>query len=71
LIVTASSVVAQQKTPDFPRSGSKAAADLEANRKRTETEGVNAWVDPEGYRRFVAEKRRAFEDEVDVEMGVV
>jgi hypothetical protein len=24
-------------------------------------------VDPEGYRRFVAAKRRAFEDEVDTE----
>ena len=39
-------------------------------RKRAETEGVNAWVDPEGYRRFVAGKRRAFEDEGDAEMGV-
>jgi len=44
--------------------------DLEGKRKRTETEGVNAWVDPEGYRRFVAGKKRAFEDEVDEEMGV-
>jgi metallo-beta-lactamase class B len=31
---------------------------------------VNAWVDPEGYRRFIAGKRRAFEDEVDAELGV-
>jgi metallo-beta-lactamase class B len=44
--------------------------DLEGKRKRAETEGVNAWVDPEGYRHFVAAKRRAFEDEVDAEMGV-
>lgn len=44
--------------------------DLENKRKRAATEGVNAWVDPEGYRRFIASKRRAFEDEVDVEMGV-
>jgi metallo-beta-lactamase class B len=44
--------------------------DLEGKRKRAATEGVNAWVDPEGYRRFVAGKRRAFEDEVDAEMGV-
>jgi metallo-beta-lactamase class B len=43
---------------------------LEGKRKRAETEGVNAWVDPEGYRRFVAGKHRAFEDEVDAEMGV-
>ena len=33
-------------------------------------EGVAAWVDPEGYRRFIASKKRAFEDEVDAEMGV-
>ncbi len=44
--------------------------DLEGKRKRAATEGVNAWVDPEGYRRFIAGKRRAFEDEVDTEMGV-
>jgi len=25
---------------------------------------------PEGYRRFIAEKKRAFEDQVDLEMGV-
>ena len=39
--------------------------DLEGKRQRAETEGVKAWVDPEGYRRFVAGKKRAFEDEVD------
>lgn len=44
--------------------------DLEGKRKLAATEGVNAWVDPEGYRRFIASKRRAFEDEVDAEMGV-
>ena len=44
--------------------------DLEGKRKRAETEGVTAWVDPEGYRRFIADKKRAFEDEVDEELGV-
>lgn len=44
--------------------------DLEGKRKRVETEGVGAWIDPEGYRRFIAGKKRAFEDEVDLEMGV-
>lgn len=43
--------------------------DLEGKRKRA-GEGVRAWVDPEGYRRWVASKRRAFEDQVDLEMGV-
>jgi metallo-beta-lactamase class B len=43
---------------------------LEDKRKRAATEGVNAWVDPEGYRLFVAKQKRAFEDEVDLELGV-
>jgi metallo-beta-lactamase class B len=43
--------------------------DLEGKRKRAETEGVKAWIDPEGYRRFIAGKKRAFEDQVDEELG--
>jgi metallo-beta-lactamase class B len=43
--------------------------DFESKRQRARTEGVKAWIDPEGYRRFVAGKKRAFEDEVDEEMG--
>ena len=42
--------------------------DLQGKRQRAETIGVQAWVDPEGYRRFVAGKKRAFEHEVDEEM---
>src|SRR5262249_47621061 len=44
--------------------------DLEGKRKPAATEAVNAWIDPEGYRRFIAGKKRAFEDQVDLEMGV-
>jgi metallo-beta-lactamase class B len=44
--------------------------DLEGKRRRARTEGVSAWVDREGYRRWVAHKKRAFEDQVDTEMGV-
>ena len=44
--------------------------DLEGKRQRAQTEGVKAWIDPEGYRRFIAGKKRAFEDEVDQELGV-
>jgi metallo-beta-lactamase class B len=43
--------------------------DLEGKRMRAESEGVKAWIDPEGYRRFIAGKKRAFEDEVDLELG--
>jgi metallo-beta-lactamase class B len=44
--------------------------DLEGKRERAKTQGINAWVDPEGYRRWIAGKKRAFEDEVDEELGV-
>jgi metallo-beta-lactamase class B len=43
--------------------------DLDGKRQRAETEGVSAWIDPEGYRRFIAGKKRAFEGEVDKELG--
>jgi metallo-beta-lactamase class B len=44
--------------------------ELEGKRERAKAEGMKAWIDPEGYRRFIADKKRAFEDQVDVEMGV-
>ena len=44
--------------------------DLEGKRKRAEKEGVAAWIDPEGYRRFISGKKRAFENQIDKEMGV-
>jgi metallo-beta-lactamase class B len=44
--------------------------DLDGKRARARTEGIAAWIDPEGYRRFIAAKKRAFEDEVDLELGV-
>jgi metallo-beta-lactamase class B len=43
--------------------------DLVGKRERAKTEGVDAWVDPDGYRKFIAAKRRAFEDEVDLELS--
>ena len=44
--------------------------DLDGKRARAKAEGMKAWIDPEGYRRFIAGKKRAFEDQVDLEMGV-
>lgn len=44
--------------------------DLEGKMERSKKEGVKAWIDPEGYRRFIAGKKQAFEDEVNKEMGV-
>lgn len=43
--------------------------DFEGKRKRALIEGVNAWIDPEGYRRFIAHKKHAFEEQVDLELG--
>lgn len=43
---------------------------MEAKYGRRDKEGAEVWVDPEGYRQFVAQKKRAFEDEVDAELGV-
>lgn len=43
--------------------------DYEGKRERAKRQGTAAWVDPEGYRRFVAKQKRAFEDEVDRELG--
>jgi metallo-beta-lactamase class B len=44
--------------------------DLEGKRKRAATEGIKAWIDPEGYRRFISHKKREFENQVDEELGV-
>jgi metallo-beta-lactamase class B len=44
--------------------------DFEGKRDRAKNEGMKAWSDPEGYRRFIAEKKRAFEDQIDLELGV-
>lgn len=41
---------------------------MEGKRKQATTEGVKAWVDPEGYRRFIAGKKGAFEALVNEEM---
>ena len=41
----------------------------EQKRTRAKTIGVQAWVNSEEYRQFVAKQKRAFEDEVDLEMS--
>jgi metallo-beta-lactamase class B len=43
--------------------------DFEGKRERAKTDGTQAWVDAEGYRRFIANRKRAFEDQVDKEHG--
>ena len=46
------------------------AFDIDGKRERAKTEGVAAWVDPEGYRLWVWERKQDFEKAVNVEMGV-
>lgn len=55
--------------PDIWLAQHNEAYDFDGKRKRAEREGVRAWIDPDGYRRFIAGKKRAFEDEVDDELG--
>jgi metallo-beta-lactamase class B len=57
-------------TPDIWLAQHNEYYDLEGKVQRSRTEGVEAWIDPEGYRRFVASKKRAFEDQIDKEMSV-
>jgi metallo-beta-lactamase class B len=57
-------------TPDIWLGHHTEYFDLESKRKRAQTEGAQAWVDPDGYRRFVSKQKRSFEDQVDLEMGV-
>jgi metallo-beta-lactamase class B len=54
--------------PDIWLGGHNETFDLDGKRARAAAQGVQAFVDPEGYRRFVAKQRRAFEDEVDEEL---
>ena len=43
--------------------------DLDGKKRRAAAEGVAAWINPEEYRQFIAKQKRAFEDQVDFEMG--
>ena len=45
------------------------ALNLDEKRARSATEGIQAWVDPEGYRKWVVSARAAFEALVDREMS--
>ena len=53
--------------PDIYLAAHASAFDLEAKRARLKTEGVAAFVDPDGYRRLHAQKREAFEALVKAE----
>jgi len=56
--------------PDIWLSAHTVDYGFEGKRARAVSEGVKAWVDPEGYRKWVVSQRQAFEARVDREMSV-
>lgn len=53
--------------PDVWLSPHTANMNFDAELARVEQEGVKAWVDPEGYARFIAAERKKFEATVVAE----
>ncbi len=56
--------------PDIWLSSHTDFFNFEEKHKRAASEGVNAWVDPEGYRLRIAGERVKFEAEINKELGV-
>jgi metallo-beta-lactamase class B len=50
--------------PDIFLSYHAGAFDLEGKQRRAATEGVQAWIDPQGYRNYVAQGKMNFEEAV-------
>ena len=61
--------VLEMLKPDIWLSPHTDTLNLEARRARTVKEGANAWVDPEGYRKWVVSQHEKFEATVKKEMG--
>jgi metallo-beta-lactamase class B len=53
--------VLESLMPDIWLGPHNEAYNLEAKLARAKTDGIAAWVDPEGYKRFVAGKKQQFE----------
>jgi metallo-beta-lactamase class B len=60
----------EMQRPDIWLFAHTDALNLDEKRVRTPSEGIQAWVNPEGYRKWVVSSRAAFEAEVDKEMSV-
>jgi metallo-beta-lactamase class B len=56
--------------PDIWATAHPESSAMEEKRERAKTEGLAAWIDPEGYRLFVAKEKLEFEALVNEEMGV-
>jgi metallo-beta-lactamase class B len=57
--------------PDIWLPSHAATFGFEEKRKLVASKGVNAWVDPAGYRQFVISERHNFEEEENTELGIV
>jgi metallo-beta-lactamase class B len=57
--------------PDIWISAHNADMDFDAKRVRAATEGTRAWIDPEGYRKFLATNRERLETTVAAERSAV
>jgi len=62
--------VLEMLKPDIWLDAHTQTFDFEAKRARVAKEGAAAWVDPEGYRKWVVAVREKFENTVNAEMGV-
>jgi len=56
--------------PDIWLSPHTETYDFEGKLARSKTEGVKAWVDPDGYRLWLVAQRENFEATVNEELGV-
>ncbi|MEN9571611.1 MAG: hypothetical protein RL172_2842 [Bacteroidota bacterium] len=56
--------------PDIWLTSHAASMKFEEKLKRAATEGVIAWVDPAGYRLYIASEREKFDAEVKLEKGI-
>lgn len=56
--------------PDIWLGAHTADFDFEGKRTKAAQEGVKAWVDPEGYGRYVVGQREKFEATVNTELDV-
>jgi metallo-beta-lactamase class B len=59
--------VLEKLEPDIWLHSHTSFFDFAGKRGRVGDKGVQAWVDPQGYRKFVAEKRKTFEEQVAAE----
>jgi metallo-beta-lactamase class B len=62
--------ILETQKPDIWLASHTADMGFDAKRARAAQVGVQAWVDPEGYRQFVASQREKFEAVVNAEMGI-